>query len=157
MIFDSLANHRHYPLGSAWLEAFAFLQSAPPNLADGKHHLRGDDLFAIVMGYRTQPAAGGELEAHRRYLDIQLLLAGREGVACHNTGDLQVLRAYSQEEDAELYRVPPVAPANFILAPGLFLALFPHDAHMPCLMLGPNPEPVRKIVVKVAVELLGRL
>jgi YhcH/YjgK/YiaL family protein len=156
MIFDSLANHHLYPLGPAWREAFDFLAKATPDLGDGKYRLRGDDLFAIVMGYQTQPAETSELEAHRRYLDIQMLLSGREGVVCHNLADLRVLQPYDPATDAELYLVPPVAPARFILTPTTFLALFPHDAHMPCLTLDHGPEPVRKIVVKVAVELLSR-
>lgn len=156
MIFDRLDHHHLYPLGPAWQEAFNFLEKATPDLADGKHHLRGADLFAIVMGYQTQPAETSELEAHRRYLDIQMLLIGREGAACHNLADLQVLQPYDPATDAELYLVPPVAPARFVLTPGSFLAFFPHDAHMPCLTLDHGPEPVRKVVVKVAVELLSR-
>lgn len=154
MIFDQIANHQLYPLGAAWGEAFAFLQAATPALADGKHQLRGNELFAIVMGYQTQPEATSELEAHRRYLDIQMLLSGREGVACHNVTDLQILHPYDPATDAELYQVPPVAPARYILKPTTFLAFFPHDAHMPCLTLGHGPEAVRKVVIKVAVELL---
>jgi YhcH/YjgK/YiaL family protein len=156
MIFDQLTNHHLYPLGHAWQEAFEFLAALTPVIADGKHRLRGDDLFAIVMDYQTQPAETAELEAHRRYLDIQMLLAGREGVVCHYIADLQVLQPYDPAADAELYRIPAVVPARFILTPGTFLAFFPHDAHMPCLMLESGPEPVRKVVVKVAVELLAR-
>ena len=156
MIFDHLSNHHHYPLGAAWREAFTFLRNATPELADGKHHLRGDELFAIVMGYQTQPVETGELEAHRRYLDIQMLLTGREGVICHHLADLQVLQPYNPTQDAELYQIPPVTPARFLLSPGAFLALFPHDAHMPCLTIDHGPEAVRKVVIKVAVELLSR-
>jgi len=157
MIFDRLTNHHLYNLGKAWQEAFQFLAALTPEIKNGKHYLRGDDLFAIVMGYRTQPAETGELEAHRRYLDIQMLLSGREGVVCHNLADLQVLQPYDPVTDAELYQIPPIAPARFILSPGSFLALFPHDAHMPCLTLDHGPEPVRKVVVKLAVELLESL
>lgn len=156
MIFDHLTNQHLYPLGNAWHEAFQFLAALTPAISDGKHHLRGEDLFAIVMGYQTQPAETSELEAHRRYLDIQMLLAGREGVFCHNVVDLQVLRPYNSATDAELYKIPPTAPARFILSPGTFLAFFPHDAHMPCLSLEHGPETVRKVVVKVAMELLTR-
>jgi len=38
--------------------------------------------------------------------------------------------------------------------PGIFVALFPHDAHMPSLMLGNTPECIKKVVVKVNVKLL---
>ncbi len=156
MIFDQLDNHRFYPLGSAWIEAFAFLLTADPELAAGKYHLRGDQLFAIVMDYRTQSIETSELEAHRRYLDIQMLLSGREGVGCHLVPDLQVVQSYDPVKDAELYQLPSTTPARFVLTPGTFLALFPHDAHMPCLTLDQGPEPVRKVVVKLAMDLLSR-
>lgn len=155
MIFDRLDHHHLYALGPAWLEAFSFLRSADPNLPAGKYHLRGEQLFAIVMDYQTQPSETGELEAHRRYLDIQVLLSGREEVICHLRPDLQVRQPYDSVNDAELYQIPPCVPARFILSPGNFLALYPHDAHMPCLMLDGNPAPVRKVVVKLAVELLA--
>ncbi|NTV14791.1 MAG: DUF386 domain-containing protein [Desulfobulbaceae bacterium] len=156
MIFDKIANHQFYPLGAAWREAFDFLRHATPELPDGKHHLQGEKIFAIVMGYQTQPPATSELEAHRRYLDIQVLLAGREGVDCHNLADLQIRQPYDPATDAELYQPPATPPARFILSPSTFLAFFPHDAHMPCLTLEQGPEAVRKVVIKVAVELLGR-
>jgi biofilm protein TabA len=154
MIYDRLTNHQHYPLGSAWLEAFTFLDSAAPELATGKYHLRGNLLFAIVMDYQTQTPETGELEAHRRYLDIQTVLRGSERVTCHFVPDLQVLQPYDPLKDAELYRIPAASPASFILSPGTFLALFPHDAHNPCLMLGDSPAPVRKVVIKLAIDQL---
>lgn len=154
MIFDLQQNHRHYPLGPAWREAFAFLQAADPNLAAGRYPLDGDKIFAIVMDYRTQPEATGELESHRRYLDIQALLAGREAVHCHFSPELTILQPYDPGNDVELYRIPITAPVRLLLVPGNFLALFPHDAHMPCLNPGPLPETVRKVVVKVSMELL---
>ena len=155
MIFDRLANQHLYPLGPAWQEAFQFISALTPDSADGKHHLRGDDLFAIVMSYQTQAPAASELEAHRRYLDIQVVLAGREGVICHFVPDLQILQPYDASKDVALYQVPAIAPARFILTPGTFLAFHPHDAHMPCLTLEQGPAPVKKAVIKVAVELLG--
>jgi YhcH/YjgK/YiaL family protein len=154
MIFDQMTNHQHYHMGPAWLEAFSFLDRAAPALAPGKYHLRGDLLFAIVMDYLTQFPETGELEAHRRYLDIQTVLRGSERVTCHFVPDLQILHPYDPLKDAELYRIPTTSPASFILSPGTFLALFPHDAHNPCLMLGDSPAPVRKVVIKVAIDLL---
>jgi YhcH/YjgK/YiaL family protein len=42
------------------------------------------------------------------------------------------------------------------LHPGDFVVFFPEDAHMPCLMTGNSPQPVKKIVTKLAVELLDK-
>lgn len=156
MIFDLLSNHHHYPLGPAWHEAFAFLLNADRKMAVGNYPIRGEEMFAIVMDYRTQETASGELEAHRRYLDIQMLLLGREAVVCHFVPDLQILKPYDPAKDAALYRIPEGERSRIVLRPGSFLAFFPHDAHMPCLRLDHASGQVKKIVVKVAVDMLRR-
>ncbi len=156
MIFDLLENYIHYPLGSAWTEAFRFLTGANTDLAAGRYPLQGDDLFAIVMDYETQSRQTAELEAHRRYLDIQTLLSGSENVACHFTPELAIRQPYDAGRDVELYAPPTGSPACFLLVPGTFLTFFPQDAHMPCLHPGSTPEPVRKVVIKMAMDLLRR-
>lgn len=35
-----------------------------------------------------------------------------------------------------------------------FIIFFPHDAHMPYLMIGNKSEQVKKVVVKIKVKLL---
>ncbi|HAZ11144.1 MAG TPA: hypothetical protein DCY86_00010 [Bdellovibrionales bacterium] len=40
------------------------------------------------------------------------------------------------------------------LFPGNFVALFPHDAHMPSLMIRQAPVFTKKVVVKVGMHLL---
>jgi YhcH/YjgK/YiaL family protein len=37
------------------------------------------------------------------------------------------------------------------LKSGCFVLLFPEDAHMPSMAIG-NPEPAKKVVIKIAVE-----
>jgi beta-galactosidase beta subunit len=38
--------------------------------------------------------------------------------------------------------------------PGIFIAFFPHDAHMPGVSVGDSPAFVKKVVVKIKAELL---
>ncbi|GIA69942.1 hypothetical protein VCSRO133_1890 [Vibrio cholerae] len=47
-------------------------------LATGKHELQGESAFFLVMEDHTQPLALRRSECHARYLDVQILLQGRE-------------------------------------------------------------------------------
>ncbi|MBK7541977.1 MAG: YhcH/YjgK/YiaL family protein [Candidatus Competibacteraceae bacterium] len=72
-------------------------------LAEGRHELAGDALFALVQDYHTKPQSEGFWEAHRRYTDLQFIVRDRthrlRPVAPHETGiarrarDLSVLQS----------------------------------------------------------------
>ncbi|HAS3543540.1 TPA: YhcH/YjgK/YiaL family protein, partial [Vibrio cholerae] len=54
------------------------LQRVAAPLPTGKHELQGDSAFFLVMEDHTQPLALRRSECHARYLDVQILLQGRE-------------------------------------------------------------------------------
>lgn len=150
MILDSLPQWRRYTALNARLaKAFAFLEQATPDIADGRHEIDGDAVFALVQRYQTRPAAG-PLEAHRRYVDVQYMLRGREVIQWAPLERLTtVARPYDEQQDAGLF----AANAEVVPVPvstGQFMILFPEDAHAPCCVWA-EPEPVVKIVVKVAI------
>ncbi|MEI7850225.1 MAG: YhcH/YjgK/YiaL family protein [Kiritimatiellales bacterium] len=154
MIVDSIKNHSLYPLGPAWKAAFDFLETLTPETETGKRLIQGDHLFAGVDCYETKSRAAAKLETHRKYVDIQVLLSGEEVIEVFQLQDLTVSTPYNPEKDAEFYQVPPETRAKVTLSPGQFVVFLPEDAHMPCLMAGDSPQPVKKVVIKVAVELL---
>ena len=47
------------------------------SLEPGKHPVQGEQIFAIVEACSGRSRAEARLECHRRYIDIQLVLAGR--------------------------------------------------------------------------------
>jgi YhcH/YjgK/YiaL family protein len=150
MILDSLPQWRRYaPLNARLAKAFAFLEQATPDIADGRHEIDGDAIFALVQRYQTRPAAG-PLEAHRRYVDVQYLAGGREVIRWAPLASMSTIaRPYDEKQDAGLF----AAAADVVPVPvaaGQFMILFPDDAHAPCCAWA-EPEPVVKIVVKVAV------
>jgi YhcH/YjgK/YiaL family protein len=154
MISDSIQNYSRYPFGPAWEAAFAFIKKLSPETPTGKQFIQGDRLYAGVDSYATKLRESAKLETHRKYVDIQLLLSGTEAIEIFPRRDLTVSEPYNQEKDVEFYQVPTSAPARVVLSPGEFLVFFPHDAHMPCLVAGDAPQTVKKVVIKVAVELL---
>jgi biofilm protein TabA len=148
MISDSLANSDRYArLHPGFAAAFRFLRELPAIPADGRHEIDGDALFALVQSYTTTPAAERKLEHHRKYADIQLVLAGEEIIEHAPLAGLEVDTPYQTEKDYGLVRDAADRSA-VVLKPGRFGIYFPEDAHKPgCSIRG--PAPVRKVVVKV--------
>src|SRR3569833_4634113 len=78
MILDTLAHAERYrALHPLFERAFDFLRDTDlMALAPGKHDVQGEQIFAIVEACEGRMRAEAKLECHRRYIDIQLVLAG---------------------------------------------------------------------------------
>jgi biofilm protein TabA len=99
--------------------------------ADGRHELEGEELYGSLSTYVTGEAAGRSYEAHRRYIDIQAVLSGRELLYWAPLAGLAVRRAYLEAEDVAFFEDPPGGGAGLLLELGVFTVLFPQDAHKP--------------------------
>jgi biofilm protein TabA len=157
MIADTLENLERYrgldPRLDRGLEALRRLAGGPP-AADGRHELEGAELYASLSTYETAEPAEKSYEAHRRYIDIQAVLAGRELLFWAPLAGLATRRAYSAAEDVAFFEDPAGGGAGLLLEPGVFTVLFPQDAHKPgCRDAGSagNAGQVRKLVLKVRV------
>jgi biofilm protein TabA len=151
MILDALPQWRRYAaLNPGFAKAFAFLEQATPDVADGRHEIDGDAVFALVQRYQTRLVAG-QLEAHRRYVDVQCMLRGREVIQWAPLASLaEPVQPFDDVKDAALFAAGgDLVPVR--LAAGQFAILFPDDAHAPCCAWA-EPEAVVKVVVKVAVS-----
>lgn len=155
MIVDRIENSNAYPLGKAWQAAFEFLSSLKPDVEDKKYHIQGEDIFAMVSSYKTRPADAAQFEAHRKYVDIQAVMSGSEEIGWLPGGDLLTKQLYNESKDIEFYHHPNANYTRINLSPGTFVALFPRDAHKPSLMIGNAPECVKKVVIKINVNLLS--
>jgi YhcH/YjgK/YiaL family protein len=151
MILDTLPLWRRYAsLNPRLARGFAFLEQMRPDAPLGRHEIDGDGVYALVQRYTTRPVAEVQLEAHRRYIDIQYLAAGRELIHWAPLTALgAATKAYDAAADFALYATTPdMLPVQ--LRAGQFAILFPDDAHAPCCTWG-DPAEVLKVVVKVEV------
>jgi len=155
MIVDTLANHALYPLGPAWERAFAFLQGLDAGTPEGRYAIDGDAIFAIVMRYDTALPQAGRFESHRDYADIQTVLEGAEGFECDDASLLEVAVPYDAARDAAFYARSAPGRYRIDVRPGSFVMLYPHDAHLAGLIVGDTSRSVKKVVVKVRMNLLG--
>jgi YhcH/YjgK/YiaL family protein len=134
-----------------WNKAFAFLRDNDLKKLELKRYdIDGDNLFVTVSEYTTKNPEDAKYEAHRKYVDIQYIVTGKEliGITPVTSKD-KVLQEYDGTKDIEFLSVKKgiMLQAN----PSKFFIFFPEDAHMPNLKDGAN-SPVRKAVVKVRID-----
>ena len=154
MIIDKVEHFQDYHFGPAWKLAFEFLSTLTPDSGDKKYPIQGDDIFALVMSYTTFAPEIAVYESHREYVDIQTVLVGAEGFECAFRDDLSVETPYADSRDAEFYKRAVPAQTRVDVYPGTFVMLYPHDAHMPGLMIGNEEKIIKKVVVKIRKELI---
>ena len=116
-------------------------------LPDGKYEVDGDRLFYSLQSYENK-LSNDTPESHRKYIDIQFLISGREWMEIAPLENMTEVAEARPEGDIWLHRGP--APSVVRLTPGRFAAVWPGDAHAPGIALG-EPARCRKAVVKVKV------
>ena len=132
-------------------QAFAFLRrSDVAALPDGRVEVDGDRVFALVQRYETAETDAPLFEAHRRYIDVQFVVSGRETIGWAPLAQLRVTQPYDAAKEACFGTVPATEVTSVLLRAGELAVLYPEDAHAPKLAAG-RPSAVHKIVVKVAL------
>lgn len=134
-----------------WDKAFSFLKTSDlQGLELKRYDIDRDNLYAPVSEYLTKNEEDAKYEAHRKYIDIQYIISGKEfiGVAPLSQKN-EVLEPYDAAKDIEFLTV--TGGENYLALPDRFFIFFPDDAHRPGLKDGQN-SPVRKIVLKVKVD-----
>jgi YhcH/YjgK/YiaL family protein len=150
VIVDQLSNAGLYrAVHARFSRAFDYLTAtALTELPSGKQTIQGDDLFALVNDYSTQPQEKCRFEAHRRYIDIQFMVRGVEQIGVATLAAMSDDEPYVAERDVAFFRGHG---DRITLAEGTFAVFFPHDAHQPGIAVA-EPVLCRKVVVKVLVQ-----
>lgn len=151
MILDDLDRLDRYRTLSPLIgDALAWLR-ANENAPDGRFPIVGDDLYVMPQSYTTAPASEKRFEAHRKYVDIQLVTQGSEIIDYAHVDSLEVTQRYDDARDV-MFLDGAGSPVR--VDAGQWMLLMPHDAHRPGVMAG-SPAPVRKVVFKLALSSFG--
>lgn len=116
-------------------------------MAPGRYDIHGDDLFAAVSRYDTEPNVDRKFENHKKYIDLQIVLDGKEEIHWADTKTLtQVSEEFSKGGDIAFYTGEPMGYT--LLGGEQCVILFEEDAHMPNV-LHEKSENVLKVVFKI--------
>ena len=148
MIVDRLENYSIYTgLGDRIRSALEHIRTACfDHIEAGRYDLDGESLFLIINDYKTISHKAGQLEGHRKYIDVQYMVKGTEWIGYAPLSSQVISTDYDEADDCILYE----GAATFIkFEEGMFAVFFPHDLHLPGT--GKKPTLVRKVVVKVKI------
>ena len=149
MILDRNENLRLYvPLHPLMRRVVEFLSARDvAALPLGPHEIDGRRLFVIRDMARGKGRDGALLEAHRKYIDIQIALDRPDVIGYSALARCQRVREpYDASRDIEFFGDSP--ESWITLSPGNFAIFFPTDAHAPLAIQGQ----IQKAVFKLAVE-----
>ncbi|EPV8394900.1 YhcH/YjgK/YiaL family protein [Klebsiella aerogenes] len=113
----------------------------------GKHDIDGNNLFYLISEDSTEPQAERRAEFHARYLDIQIVLRGQEGMTFSTLPAGEPQTDWLADKDIA-FLGEGVQEKTVILNEGDFVVFYPGEVHKPLCAVG-VPAKVRKAVVKV--------
>ncbi|WP_443660608.1 YhcH/YjgK/YiaL family protein [Clostridium algidicarnis] len=150
MIMDLIENAElYYGISPEIKEALNFLKKEDiRNIPVGRYDILEDKVFALVQEYEPSDISEYELESHKRYIDLQFIVRGKESIAYANIKDLHISKEYDEESDYQLLK----GPSDILTAKeNSFFIFMPEDAHKPGIRLEDCLN-VKKIVVKVLIS-----
>jgi len=149
MIYDQISNaEKYFSLHPLFEKAFQYLTKNDfLNTPAGKYQIEQDSLFALVNKYNSKGIDESFSESHRKYIDIQLVISGKERIGFGLIDDFSH-ETYDSEKDLQKH----TGKLNFVdVEKKCFVIFFPNDIHMPGLQIE-KPEEIVKVVMKVAVK-----
>jgi len=134
---------------SAWLphleDALACLTEHKDAPAPARFEFPGG--YLMMQEGITKGIDECDYEAHRRYLDIQVLLEGEETVVWSDISALQPSVLYDPKKDKAMY---VGEGCSMVLRPGTCYVCWPEDGHKACRHTG-QPAQCRKAVIKLSL------
>ncbi len=148
MVLDSLKNSgKYFSLNPYFKQAFDYLAVNDLSKSEpGKIILDGDNLYISVMEIEGKKPENAKMEAHKKYIDIQIVLEGVETMGWLPLDNCQEeLEPYNEQKDIIFYKDKPTA--YVVVNPGEFTIFFPEDGHAPAIGNGP----IKKAVIKIQI------
>lgn len=147
MIIGQLAHINEYalliPNLVKSLEAIKNVESMPI----GKYQL--DVGYFLIQEGMTKPIEENSFEAHRNYIDIQIILTGSEEIAWLDYDLLMSVTPYDEATDKEKLIGPTTH--NILINEGMFWIAFPSDGHI-AVSHTDIPHTYKKVVIKLPIK-----
>lgn len=133
-----------------WKKVFGFLKNNDLTTLPLAKQALGDDVTVNVQEYITRDAGKELFEGHKKYIDLQYVVSGKE---LHGVSKIwmanDTVKPYSDVKDVGHYKVPFIT--YHVVGANQFTIFFPDDLHLPNIQYG-DKAPVRKVVFKIKVD-----
>lgn len=131
-----------------WDKAFYFMQNNDlEKLAVGKYPIDGESIFASVTNIIDKPFEQTNWESHRKYIDLQYIIKGKEKILEADFAGQKVKSPYNAAKDVANYNIE--GGNAYIADSKTFYLFFPSKAHRPNIAV--NQDSVKKLVIKIRV------
>jgi biofilm protein TabA len=150
---DALEFAKQYHRNKAlWDKAFAFLRDTRlETLTPGRVDLEGTNAYASVTEGPTKALEATKWEAHRKYIDLQYVITGKEQMGIAPLSKARVTEAYDEAKDVLFGEVPTAESKFYVAQPGTFFLFFPKDAHRPAVKAD-GSDTDKKVVIKIKAD-----
>ncbi len=115
----------------------------------------GSGCILIASEYLTQPINDHiTIEGHRKFVDLQYVVHGSESIFYVPLSSVPDTGEYNAKDDVWKAQIPTNKAQRIKLSSGDFLILFPEDAHGPQYFYETSSSLVKKVVVKIPIDLI---
>lgn len=149
MIFGNIKTLQEYPFLEEQIKK-CFTYAAHNDLLSfekGSHEIDGDRLYVNIVEYTTTQAEDRFWEAHKKYLDVHLMLCGREQIDLNFIQNMDV-KEYVEESD--FLPMDGDKNSSVVLRAGDYLICYPSDGHRTAVAVE-EPESIKKAIFKVKI------
>ncbi len=149
MIYDKLSNLKLYKGMNPNLDtAIDYITSHDLNeLPLGKTVVDGDNVYINVMDAKAFPVEERAYEVHKKYMDIQIDLAGVERI---DTGDYTTMEMDDYNEEKDVAKATAKDLAECLIGPGNFIICMTGEPHKPNIAVCEDTV-LKKAVCKVHI------
>jgi len=146
MIYDNLCNFEKYvSLNKNFNDVARFLAGNNIQELCNPRYEINDTTFALISEYNTKNISESFIEYHKKYIDIQIVLKGKEQLGfC----DFESAKSLTFDDEKEFGKLEGVQEFVKLEYPK-FAILFPYEGHTPQLNFLDSSEHVKKMVIKV--------
>lgn len=148
MIFGNIKDEKYYDfLPENLKKCFKYMKEHDlSTLEKGSYEIEGKELFVNIENYDTVTRQERFWEAHRKYIDIHVILSGRE---CIDVNFIDNMKTLSYEEDKDFAMLEGDKNSTVDLVnKGDFLICYPQDVHRTAVMYDKS-EKIKKAIFKI--------
>lgn len=150
MVFGNIRDLEDYGyLEEEVLKCFQYAQEHDLlSYEKGSHEIEGDNLFVNIVEYETTAPENRFWEAHRKYLDLHLMLKGPEQIDVNFIDNMEQKEFVEQDDFLPLEGEPN---SHVVLTEGDFLLCYPKDAHRTAVQVK-EPAAIKKAIFKIKIK-----